>query len=233
MTSARIFHYRIALASGAFIAVSAVTGLLWAYAPHLYWQPRYKEKKAGGAQVFVMSEVQTDTSALRHIVSSRAGSERIKGMALKYEIDRPYFDIRVDGAPGRLLVDAKSGEVVSPLSRDLAIAFARQYVQGPPGEAEAQLVSDWEDRKHATHPSVWLVRFSDDRNTEIVLDPASGEILEDSDSVRRFHFWVMRLHQFSFFGTHKTLTAMSGVPLLALLVTGVVLGWKRLRVSAR
>src|SRR3546814_20783279 len=41
----RTLHRSVALAAVAFILASAVTGLLWAYAPHVYWDAGYMQRK--------------------------------------------------------------------------------------------------------------------------------------------------------------------------------------------
>ncbi len=60
------------------------------------------------------------------------------------------------------------------------------------------------------------VRVRPDGTAEIVV-PTTGQ---------KIHYWVKKLHEFQFFGTKKELTAFSGLGLLTLLATGLIL-WKR------
>src|SRR3546814_512958 len=128
-----------------------------------------------------------------------------------------------------LPIYAVSGTWISPLAEDDAVHFARQYVAGRPAVADATLLRDWTPRKANAGREAWRITFADDGATEIFIDPNDGAILEDQDSIRRFHFFIMKLHQFRFFGTHKELTILSGLPLIALILTGLWLAFPRAR----
>lgn len=233
MIGSRLLHYRVALWSSLFIAVSAVTGLLWAYAPHLYWQEGYKEKKSTLPAPPLKDAALSPVELIAKLQAAGTGYGEVISLTLKADAGRLVYQGATKNPKGKFLVDAQSGDILSPLTSEYALRVARQYVANDPPLAAIKQESNWEDRKHTLYPSVWIASFSDDRKTEIVIDASSGEIIEDSDTVRRFHFWVMTLHQFSFFGTHKTLTAISGIPLLVLLVTGMILAFQRLRLKRR
>ena len=40
-----LWHRRVAILSAGFLLLTAVTGILWAYAPHLYFKDGYLKKK--------------------------------------------------------------------------------------------------------------------------------------------------------------------------------------------
>lgn len=235
MRGARNLHYRVALVASLFIGISATTGLLWAYAPYLYWQPGYMEKRAGSPALASDTPLLHPGELIARL--SRANDEQFSGpvsaVSLRSEAGRPVYEVSFATSKSRLLVDASSGTPLGPLSKEFALQMARQYVDDGVEVDTAERVAPWEDRKGKRYESVWIVRFADDGATEVVFDELSGHLAEHSDNVRRFHFGVMKLHQFNFFGTHKVLSAVSGVPLLILLFSGLVLGWKRLRPRKR
>lgn len=228
MPTSRTIHYYIALWSAVFISISAITGLLWAYAPYLYWQSGYKEKKRKIYEV----NVTFDKLPLSEIAKRYSNpSSPLKEVLLTSKTGREVYILTFIDQK-KVLIDATTGEELSPLSEPFAKAIAEEYSKE--GRiVKAVLDNNWEDRKGTFHKPAWILSFDDPQKTEIVLDAANGEVLEDSDEIRRFHFWVMKLHQFNFFGTHKVLTALSGVPLLVLIITGSVLSLKRLRYTRR
>lgn len=233
MIQARTVHYSVSLWFSLFILTSAVTGLLWAYAPYLYWQAGYKEKKSESmvtaAKAVKLSEASLQADEVLRIVATREnnGDSEVASLLLKSEAGILLYLARTHDKR-TILIDAKSGAVLSPLNRELGARFAAQYVLDGAALQEIKNLSPWIDRKGAKFPSAWEVRFADPRKTHITINAESGEILEDSDVVRRFHFWIMKLHQFNYFGTHKILSAVSGVPLLFLIVTGLALAFRRL-----
>ncbi|MFQ5580353.1 MAG: PepSY domain-containing protein, partial [Nitrospiria bacterium] len=136
------------------------------------------------------------------------------------------YDVRArssDGKVHRTLLDANSGHWLSPLNEETALRFARQYVPGTPPVEAVSLQEAWIPRKKSQGRPAWVVRFGDAGETEIVIDPVTGAILEDQDSVRRFHFFIMKLHQFNFFGFKKVLTIIPGLPLLIAILTGGIM----------
>ena len=126
-----------------------------------------------------------------------------------------------------VMIDALAGTIISPLTPEFASRFAAQYVHGTPGVESVKLLDTYKHRKGKSYDSVYLVRFQQEKSPEILLSAHSGEIIEDQDDVRSFHFWVMRLHQLNFFGFKKTLTIIPGAALLMLTISGIVISRRR------
>lgn len=220
-----------------FLTISALTGLLWAYAPYLYWAGGYKERKHP-VHAISLAEAGISLQEVLEKARQRFGDDwKSRKIMLMADGGRLVFRIDMESMKKKqsALLDAESGQWLSPLHRDLACAFARQYVAGKPAIAGADSLAGWTSRTAKTARPAWRVAFADARHTEIFLDPFSGEILEDQDDVRRFHFWIMRIHQLNFFGTRKVLTVINALPLLFLVLTGLFmrrktwLGRKRAR----
>jgi uncharacterized iron-regulated membrane protein len=222
-------HRWIGLGSAVFVLLATITGLLWAYAPYLYWEAGYMERKHPPGAVSLETASLAPRDAIR-AVKARLG-ENFAPSAVRLHADYGLPLYEVIGPAGKkktvTLVDAVSGQIASPITGEQATEIARQYVPGTPTVKEVRLLDQFEHRKGKIHDAVYSVQFATPRNTEILLSAASGEILEEQDDVRRFHFWVMRLHQLNFFGFHKTLTIIPGVALLILTASGIAISRRR------
>jgi len=206
------------------ITTTAATVLLWAYAPYLYWSEGYLEKKRQFPGPDLVQASLTPQEIITR-VKERIGKGITPSMVtLRADAGSLLYEIRYRDSQGKVhsaLLDALNGAWRSPLSETDAVRFAQQYVVEDATVEEASYLENWVSRKAATARPAWKVQFSGGGGTEIFIDPENGAILEDQDRARRLHFWVMRVHQLNFFGTHKTLLAAVGLPLLVLIVTGL------------
>lgn len=221
----RRLHRVVALGSVAFLASTTVTGLLWAYAPVLYWEEGYMKKKTSAPSPAPGEASVTVPDAIR--VAERAVGRRImvEAVLLRPDFGRLLYEVQYRAAEsaGVFLVDAITGEPLSPLTEGRAVEIAKQYVRGAPDVEGVDRLDAFVPRSGGAGVPAYRVRFRAPRSPEIVIHRDSGQILEDQDAVRRFHFLVMKLHQFNVFGFRKTLTVVSGLPLLVLITTGVAL----------
>ena len=105
---------------GPFLLASAVTGLLWAYAPHLYLRPA----SAGSTPAPVMDENRTyaSVSDVIRAAKAEAGEGRIGGLYLKPMAGRLVYTVNVESKKGmkEVWVDADTGEAeLAPKDRAL------------------------------------------------------------------------------------------------------------------
>jgi len=219
----RKIHQYVTIGAVLFLLASVITGLLWAYAPYLYWADGYKQRKHDFSPQDI-ARARFSVSDIIQKTESRFGKDSVlEELTLSSDAGMLLYDVRYRGSDGkvhRTLLDAKSGDWISPLNEETALRIARQYVLDIPPVEAVSLEEAWIPRKKNTGRPAWVVRFSDNGGTEIILDPATGEILEDQDNIRRFHFFIMKLHQFNFFGFKKVLTIIPGLPLLIAIITG-------------
>lgn len=230
----RIAHRWLGIGAVGFLLVSVITGLLWANARFLYWEDRYKEK------LHALPVVSLDKATLQikaveervHALTSQASA--IEQVTLKSDFGTLLYEVRVRQANKKhvLLIDAVTGEPLSPISEDLATIIARQYVREEAPVLGIQTESYIPRKKHTPVDAV-RVSFDDANQTHIILDRYSGEIIEDEGRWRRVHFFVMQLHQLNFFGFEKTLLNIPGVPLLLMALSGAVLWGLHLRRTRR
>lgn len=220
----RVAHRWFGMGALGFLLLSVVTGLLWADAKFLYWDEHYKEK------VRPLSGPSLETARLpvdRAIVLAKeavGGRASIEQVLLRSDFGRLFYELklRVEGVATTLLLDALTGERLSPISSDLAPVIAQQYVRQPAAVTGVEM-ERYTPRKKKRAQDAVRVRFDDAEATEIVLDRQTGEILEDEGRWRRVHFAVMQLHQLNFFGFEKTLLNIPGVPILLMSLSGGLL----------
>ncbi|NUN92811.1 MAG: PepSY domain-containing protein [Verrucomicrobiae bacterium] len=221
----RRFHVWLGIVSAGFLILSAATGILWAYAPHLYWKPGYLQRKHPAVLPSFDEDLLPLREALR-VAREQWGSEsRISKITLHGELGMMVYEIlgkRRDGETS-LLVDARTGKTLSPITPLLAEQIARAYAEGAPSLRSIVLLDRYVHRSGKVYPSVYKVCFDGKRDPEFFVDAHSGKLLEEQDRLRRFHWWVMRLHQLNFFGFRKTLTVLPGATLLLLVFSGLVL----------
>jgi uncharacterized iron-regulated membrane protein len=225
-----LWHRRIAILSAGFLLLTAITGILWAYAPHLYFKDGYLKKKSVKTAPALFVARFSPQEAIR-LTAAAGKSGPAESVVLRAEAGRLVYEVvrREGKAVNSQLVDAISGEKLSPLDEKMAAAVAAEYVVGNPTLKDAAIVENYRHRSGKIFASVYRVRFDAPANPEIFIDRHSAAIVEDSDDTRAFHFWVIKLHQLQFFGTKKELTLIPGLALLLLVTTGMVIWWRRYR----
>lgn len=222
----RRFHRWLGLSSAATLFITAITGLLWAYAPFLYWEKDYLQKKCPSLSSALDGIMITHQDVIRVARKQFGDGLVISNIALHGDLGIPLYEIagKRDGKEFTFLIEARTSKILSPITPEFATQIAQQYVQGKPPLESVTLLNKYVHRSGKVHSSVYQVRFQQEKNPEVFIDADSGKILEEQDDIRRFHFWIMQLHQLNFFGFKKTLTVIPGLALLLLVISGVVMG---------
>ena len=217
-------HRWVGLGALGFLLLSVTTGLLWADSKFLYWDDHYKEK------VRPLTGPPVESAALPLDRMFALAKEAVGGYAvveqtsLRADFGRLFYDVKLGagGVSTTVLLDAITGERLSPITQELAPIIAAQYVRSP--AAVIGVEAEWyTPRKKKRALDAVRVRFDDAAGTEIVLDRQTGEILEDEGRWRKVHFAVMQLHQLNFFGFEKTLLNFTGIPVLLIGISGLAL----------
>lgn len=226
MRSLPIWHRRIGLLAATFIVLATVSGLLRAFAPLLYWEPGYKEKKGEAAQPsgLNLDSVQVGLPDLFNAVARSCGpGAEIVQVTLERDFGLTLFRVFLRSEDGlrRVTVDARSREVLTPLGQDRAIAAASQYVNGAAPVVTVQEITAFSPRLGSHPQPVYRVIFGNTNRTEIFVHRDTGEIVEELDHKRRLAFLVADLHELNFFGVHRKLLAVSGAFILAVVGTGL------------
>jgi uncharacterized iron-regulated membrane protein len=75
-----------------------------------------------------------------------------------------------------------------------------------------------------------MIRFDDQRKTEVFVDQETGEVLSVLDNGKRFGLWVSKLHELDFLGMSRAALTILGLAIIFLSVAGLFLRWSTQRV---
>jgi uncharacterized iron-regulated membrane protein len=228
------WHRRIALTATLFLSLTAITGILWAYSSHLYLKDGYLKKKNKAEEIPLSDAEVSVQDALKTARGFFKTDKGIQAVILRSDAGRLFYEVQRKEKRDvfSVLIDAVSGNVVTPVPEKLAVELARQYVAGSPAVKKAEAFTDYQHRNGKKFASVYVVAFAVPGNPEILIDRNSGTILDELDGSRAFHYWITKLHQLQFFGTKKELTIIPGLALIFLIITGVIIWVKRFRAVA-
>lgn len=232
--SANLWHRRVALVSAMFLLVTAVTGILWAYAPHLYFKEGYLKKKRPVAALSIRSAKVTVAEAVDLALADSPGAT-IDSVSLRVEGGVPLYEVRLRKGKetSSVLVDAVVPKRLSPLSEALVARIAGEYVTGNPSLIGVKHLQTYRHRSGKLFHDVAEVSFNAPENPHICIDRHSAAIVEEYDDSRALHFAVMRLHQLQFFGFKKELTLIPGLAVIFLTMTGLWIYARRYRKNRR
>lgn len=124
-----------------------------------------------------------------------------------------------------VVVDATTGAVLQPLSREVAIAHAAKLYsgEGRPKAAELLAKAPAETGKIG---ALWRVTFDDNIGSTLYLDPLTGEVVSRRSTLWRMYDFMFRLHIMNFGDGenfhHPLIRIASGVA-FTLVLSGVVL----------
>lgn len=175
------------------------------------------------------------THGLPSLRTLASGPLPAKAVEAAWYAGRPVWVVS-DAAGARRSVDAATGLAVAVLSEDLARATAANH---PGIAADAPVLLTEPDRYwYARHVPpvlpVWRIVLHDEAATWLHVDAATGQLLSTSTSDSRLRRWLFNgLHSLDFPlflktpGWYLAIWVLSLVG-LAVSVTGVVIGWRRL-----
>src|SRR5690606_29969201 len=162
--------------------------------PFLYWEGGYMQRKTAvnplPFEEISLPPQEASDIARAHLLPQAS----IIAVTLRNDFGVPRYEITgaVQEQNEILLIDARYGSVLSPLSAELAERAARQYVSGAPPLQEVTLLDQFHHRSGKIYEAVYRVSFDTPDERAILLDAHSGKILEEENNWRRFHFQIMR-----------------------------------------
>ncbi|MCY1168326.1 MAG: PepSY domain-containing protein [Pseudomonadota bacterium] len=173
---------------------------------------------------------------LESLQQMAASNQAVKAIEAGWYDGHPVWTL-FDGAGSRRTVDAISGEPISVRREALLKATAAAYPSARVEDARLLTEADfyWYSRHAAPVLPVWRIKLADPASTWLHVDAVSGRLLTTSTSDSRLRRWLFNgLHSFDFPFFMKTplwyltIWALS-LTGLAASVSGVVIGWRRLR----
>lgn len=223
----RQIHKYLGISVAVLLLISAVTGFLRANYVW-YWEPGYKQHKHPITEDFIYIQAPgIGISEIENIIAQRGGNTKVKKLEFFNLCGRLLYKAYVDN--GVLLVDAMTGELLTPISKDFAIEIATQYVSGSFPVKNITDLRDYVPFKGHNPHQVYRVDFDDNGNTEIFIDKYSGDIVEELDNRRRFAQFIVKLHDFNFLNLKRTLLCILGLSLVSLSVSGIFLFYRNSR----
>lgn len=137
----------------------------------------------------------------------------------------PVFEL-ADAHGAITLMDARSGEILSPLGEALARKVALYDYAGSGAISEAALIAEPAPEDRTTAP-VWRISFDDADETRLYVSPENGKVLARRTATWRLYdfFWMLHIMDFSeredfnhpaliAFAALSVIVAASGLPLL-------------------
>lgn len=111
---------------------------------------------------------------------------------LKRLLDKEVYELHQ--GKDVVLIDAMSGELLSPLTEATALALAKATYQGDAPVDRAEWITQ-APQEVATRPvPMWAVHFSDRGHTTLYFSPNTGELLAQRHSLWRWFDFLWMLH---------------------------------------
>lgn len=217
----KLNRYRIHLFIGIFLfpflLISSLTGFFRANYKW-FWKEDYKKTK-NSSYNYALDNPLVSIDSVFVITAAQYGDAMLAEIRLRKEAGRLFYDVRGKGKKP-ILIDAKNGEVVSPISEGLAISLANQYVKAGTKVKSVYLDENYKTRKEKKPRPVYVVEYADALNTKILLDKNNGEIEEEIDDNLKFGFMMVKLHDYDFWNSKRIILNFVGLGLTLVGFTG-------------
>ncbi|MES2280898.1 MAG: PepSY domain-containing protein [Pseudomonadota bacterium] len=176
------------------------------------------------------------THNLASLAQLAASNKPVKAIEAGWYDGRPVWT-RFDANANRHTVDAVSGEAVSVRAEELIKAAKAAFPSAAVEDIKLLTEPDlyWYSRHTPPVLPVWRIRLADTDATWLHVDAISGRLLNATNSDSRLRRWLFNgLHSFDFPPFMKTTLWYVTIWVLSLIglaasVSGVVIGWRRLR----
>lgn len=117
----------------------------------------------------------------------------VREVRMKRVLGRVVYELhQTEGA--LTLIAADTGEKLSPLSQEQALACAQRDFAGTGKPVSVQWLTEHNTEYHKALP-VWRVDFNNEENSHIYVSPQNGEILARRSGLWRFYdfFWMLHI----------------------------------------
>ena len=223
-------HKWIGLAVGIQVVLWMLSGLVMAMLP--IEEVRGEDHIAAPKPVLL-----SDLTGLLPVAEIVAGKDAVTA-TLTTVAGEPVYELK--GSEGAsVLVDARSGEVLSPIGEDLARNVAVADFSGNAKPISAVLVTE-EGGDYRGRLPAWRVQFDDDDETRIYVAANDGRVSARRNGTWRLYdfFWMLHIMDYSnrenfnspwmvAFAAGGLAVALSGLPLLWFALKPLFLGRRR------
>jgi hypothetical protein len=115
-----------------------------------------------------------------------------QGIMLKRLLDRDVYQLQTRQGP--LLTDAHTGETLSPLPEEVAVALAESVYQGDAGVERVEWITEAPQEVQTRPVPMWAVHFADRSSTTLYFSPQTGELLARRHSLWRWFDFLWMFH---------------------------------------
>ncbi len=214
----RQFHLWCGVILSAGILLSAFTGTMRANATTLYWKSRPPRLEP----VTLTRPAVEIAAVFDKLQSSGWQAGAVRQIELGAFLGRPVYRIESSNETDSLrMVDAGTGEMLSPLDLATARRAAALYVPEGTDIREENFLPDFLPRKAIRARPAYRFLFQDPAATEVFIDRDTGETLYVLDRGRRFGMWMIRLHELDFGGLHQPGLTFLGIGTILLTFSGL------------
>jgi len=218
-------HRVIGLIFLPFLIISVVTGFFRANY-QWFWKEDYKKIK-NFTYEYKLKSPDISVDSVFAILEKNYGDDiLISEIKLKSEIGKLFYDVKIKNHIP-VLIDANKGNVLSPISQELAKAIAGQYVKPELKLKTIYAADNYKTRKDKKARPVYIVEYDDPLHTKIYIDKNNGEIEEETDDNLQFGFWMVKLHDYDFWEAKRFNLSFVGIGLFILGYTGFYLWMKK------
>lgn len=122
-----------------------------------------------------------------------ASAGPITSLELKSLLGIPVYSV-VSAEAMSLLINAETGETISPLPEDLALQLANSDFSGNAGNISANFLNEGNKEYRGPLP-VWQVVMGDGEDTRLYISPSTGEVIARRNSTWRLYdfFWMLHI----------------------------------------
>jgi len=115
-----------------------------------------------------------------------------ESLKLKKFLGKEVYEVRTNGKAS--LVDARTGELMSPLPREQIVARAKDIYQGEADIREVTWITQAPQEVAKRQVPMWAVRFDDRANSTLYFSPDTGELLARRHDLWRWFDFLWMFH---------------------------------------
>lgn len=163
----------------------------------------------------------------------RAPAGAVARVELRAVAGRPVYEIAIDGSSS-VLLDARSGVLLSPIAEAHAIEIAVADFAGAGRVTKAALIAEKPPIEFRGELPVWRISFDDPDATNLYISAATGKVVARRSSTWRLYDFLWSLHIMDYSerdNFNNPLVIAAATIAFALAVSGLVLLYLRLSPS--
>ena len=184
----RKWHKWLALVVGVQLLLWTFSGLFMSAVPIEIIKSEHLLKKK--PQQVLSGDI--DYFSVDKVISKLEADNSVIEIELKNILDSPTYVVHFSDN-SRQLVDALSGDVISPLNKKMALKVATKQFSGDPSKVSAELISEKVSEYRGKYP-VWQIAFNNMEQTTFYVSPSTGQLTAKRGILWRIYDFLWMLH---------------------------------------